>query len=309
MKTIKNFKLMSLCGALIFMSLFIISSCTNECPVPGNGGTSTTVTDDKTVMDKAQRALNRINKIKIVDTGNKKVLGTANLRDGGFSFAEPNEGFNFSSSEGVEFVESPNGGGILYVSANAFGSVSGGGTVIAGKTSLNINYTFCFSASDEAMGLNMFGSDSMFSGVSVVLGISGDFKKLLEGNTSAGDTSSGDSSAKENPFEFFNGMAVYIVYAERASGSYDVLNWAESAQDMENNTDKLADKGLSVVVDFRAPAFSLSSKGKLNVSGGNIGFNGEYLQFSFESGQGLDDIDEDVKFKKVAGFGSMGCSN
>jgi hypothetical protein len=215
-----------------------------------------------------------------------------NTRD--FSFSDPNPGWNFSSSNGPQFVEAEEGGGILIIPAFSFGGNTGG-TVVAGSTALDINYTFCFAASDEALGLDLFDFGGNFDGVSIVLGIAGDFEALADGTAEEGDEF--DS--------FFQGLAMYIVYDNEASGSYEILNWIE---EIDGDPDDFVDQGFSYVVDFQNFNLYFSANGDLNVSGGEMSFNGEYLGFQelFES---LDEEDdEEIDFALVPGFGTMGCN-
>ncbi|MGF1565323.1 MAG: hypothetical protein ACFCUH_08140 [Flavobacteriales bacterium] len=210
-----------------------------------------------------------------------------------FSFATPNEGWNFSSSTGTQFVPYEEGGGILILSAAAFGGNSSGGTVVAGSTALDITYTFCVSASSEAIGLDLFDYGGDFTGVSLVLGIAGDFEALVDGAV--------DEDSDFN--DFFQGLAMYVVYDNEAQGSYDILNWIE---DLDTDVDDLAGQGFSYVIDFVDFNLYFSANGELNVSGGEISFTGEYLGF-FELLDSIED-EEELEFDLVPGFGAMGCN-
>lgn len=214
-----------------------------------------------------------------------------NLQTRDFSFADANDGWNYSNSDGPQFIESPEGGGILIIPSWSFGANSGG-TVVAGSSAIDIDYTFCFSASDEALGLDLFDYGGNFDGISLVLGIGGDFEALM--NDDFGDDA--DFS------DFFHGYAMYYVYDNEASGSYEILNWLE---DLENDIDDLENKGFSFVLDFQNFNVYFSADGNLNVSGGEMSFTGEYLGLL----EILDSIDdEDIEFDLVSGFGTMGCN-
>lgn len=302
MKNSNNLKIVSLLGALFFSALVIITSCKKSNMGPGGSGSKITDQNEQTVQQLAQRAMDKISEIKIVKEtdGNKingKVIGTINMRSGGFTFADGNEGFNFSSSNGVEYV-STSGGGILFISAGSFGGNAAGGTVQAGTSSLQINYTFCMSADDSSMNLNFFGPS--FTGVSMVLGISGNFEDILNGTAT-------DSTI----MDAFNGMAMYVIYSDEASGNYPIVNWIANA-DSINNSDNLGDlfanKGFAWVLDFKKPGIYFSSEGELNVSGGSIGFTGKYLAILPEEGKDFFDLGGDIEFQEVDGLGVMGCN-
>lgn len=208
-----------------------------------------------------------------------------------FSFGAPNDGWNFSTAEGPVFVPADQGGGILIIPAFSFGGNTGG-TVVAGSSALDINYTFCFSASDEALGLDLFDYGGNFDGISMVLGIAGNFEALADGDV--------DEDAEFT--DFFQGFAMYFVYDNEASGTYDILDWFD---DLENDLDDLENHGFSYVIDFVNFNLYFSAEGTLTVSGGEMSFTGEYFGI-LELLDSLDD--EEVEFDFVPGFGTMGCS-
>lgn len=274
MKTRKLNRLIFAVLAIVVFSLAIISCAKKETPAPGSG---TPLTKEQLTQKNLKSLLRKLPKKFIVDGKN------VTLTKDGFSFSQPNDGFNYSTNNGVEYSEESQ---TLYIQPGSFGSGTGG-TVVAGSSSLDINYTFCFSASDSALQINFFGPE--FSGVSEVIGISGDFS-LLE------DTS--------NHFEdIFHGLAIYVVYANEASGNYPILNWF---QDLDQDQDDLADKGFAFVIDLINNKLYLSYDGNLNVSGGSIAFNGNYICIS-----GFDAFDPDgedeISYSIVSGFGAMGC--
>jgi len=216
-----------------------------------------------------------------------------------FSFSDPNDGWNFSDADDVAWAPASNGGGILFIGPGSFNSnSSSGGLVVAGNTSLDVNYTFCFTASEEALGLDIggFGGPD-FDGISGVIGISGNFEALTEG----------EFDEEADPFEFFNGLAYYVVYDNEASGSYDILNWFNN---LDEDPDDLGGEGFAWVYGFTPNSWAIyfSDSGELQVSGGMMNFNGTYLGIELS----LDDInDEDVfnfNFVEGPGYGSMGCN-
>ena len=207
-----------------------------------------------------------------------------------FSFATPNDGWNYSGTEEIIYVEDE---GLVVITVPSFGANTGG-TIIAGSSALDVDYTFCFSASDEALGLDLFDFGGELSGVSVVLGIAGDFEALMEGEV--------DEDA--DFFDIFHGFAMYVVYADTAQGTYEILNWLD---EIDEEPDNLADKGFSYVIDFAGEGLYFSSDGTLTVSGGSVTFNGEYLaitDFLLDFG----DDDDDLSFGYVSGYGTLGCN-
>ncbi|MCH2197262.1 MAG: hypothetical protein MK081_00640 [Flavobacteriales bacterium] len=214
-----------------------------------------------------------------------------NLQTREFSFADANDGWNFSNSEGPVFIENPEGGGILIIPSFSFGSNTGG-TVVAGNSALDITYTFCFSASDEALGLDLFDYGGNFDGVSMVLGIAGDFEALADG----------DVDEDSDFTDFFQGFCLYFVYDNEAQGSYEILDWFDN---LEDDLDNLDEKGFGYLIDFVNFSVYFTSEGTLDVSGGQISFTGEYFGIL----EILDNLEDDtVDFDIVPGFGAMGCS-
>lgn len=288
-------KYLSITRSTALLSLFavvtILTSCQKEQGPVSYANRQTKV--DTEDLRTAERIVANLPEIGIVSEDRSTVY-KFNLNTREFSFSDPNPGWNFSNSDEVVFYPYNDGGGILFIGAGSIGSNTGG-TVVAGETALDVNYTFCFSASDEALGLDLFdlGGDS-FDGVSVVLGIAGDFEALADGEVDE------DASFED----FFQGFAMYIVYDNEASGSYEILNWLE---DLEEDPDQLEGHGFAYVLDFTNLSIYLSASGDLDVSGGQISFSGEYLGL-------LDlflDFTEDEgepEFAIVSGFGTMGCN-
>ncbi len=288
MKKMKSIKSMLLIGAMAVSVSVLYYSCTKPSPGVSLGedmGQDNSIAQAKSFADK-------ISHIKIV-ADNGKVLGMVNGKTGAFSFADPHEGFHFSTNNGWEFVEDGSGG-TVYIAAGGFGNNAGGGMVIAGSTTMEINYTFCLSASDDASGVNFFGPSK--TGVSLIMGISGNLEKLLKGEV--------DSNTEME--DIFNGFAMYIVYSDKASGNYDVVNWITDSglSDLENKN-----KGFAWVMDFKNFHLYFSKEGKLNVNGGSIGFDGKYLDFQPDaSASDLFDFGDNPKVTEVDGMGIMGCN-
>lgn len=289
-------KYLSITRSTTLLSLFavvaILSSCQKEQGDVSYANRQTKV--DTEDLRTAERIVANLPEIGIVSEDRSTVY-KFNLNTREFSFSDPNPGWNFSNSDEVVFYPYNDGGGILFIGAGSIGANTGG-TVVAGETALDVNYTFCFSASDEALGLDLFdlGGDS-FDGVSVVLGIAGDFEALAEGEVEEDAT-----------FEdFFQGFAMYIVYDNEASGSYEILNWIE---DLDEDPDQLEGHGFAYVLDFVDFNIYLSSSGDLNVSGGQISFSGEYLGLLDLFLEFTEEGEDEPEFAIVSGFGTMGCN-
>ena len=209
---------------------------------------------------------------------------------GAWTFGIPNAGIVFSNGSATGITLS-NGPTTLYIASSSFGANTGG-TVVAGATSLDINYTFCFASSDsDAMGLGLFDlGNGGFNGVSSVIGVSGDFEELGNANDS---TSFGD---------IFKGLAFYIVYDGTAEGKYDVVDFS----DIGDSTATKA-KSFAFIMDFENGRIYLSKNGAINVSGGSMNFQGEYYEIT-----GIYDDNGGVNYNGdisvVSGFGAMGCN-
>lgn len=289
MKTIKI-------GLIALLAAGAMFSCTKE---KARVGGSAPVTLSK--EDRAMELAHNIPVMRVVDEDrnrfidvdfNKQKLTVKDATDRDFNFGDPNPGWSFSNSNGVNYVANADGsGGVLWISAESFGGNSGG-TVVAGSTTLSIDYSFCFSASSSALGLDLFDSGASLDGISGVVGIDGDFDALL----------GGDVDSTSSFTDYFNGFAAYFVYDNEAQGSYPILNFLD---DLSSND--LDDKGFSYVLGFQEGNFYLSDSGTLDVNGGSMTFTGEYfgLEGLFDS---LFDGGEDVEFVTVSGAGSMGCN-
>jgi len=216
-----------------------------------------------------------------------------------FNFSDPNDGWNFSDADDVAWAPASGGGGILFIGPGSLNSNSAGGLVVAGNTSLDINYTFCFAASEQALGLDIGGfGGPEFDGISGVIGISGDFEALVNEEY--------DEDA--DPFDYFYGLAYYVVYDNEASGTYDILNWFNN---LEEDPDDLGGNGFAWVYSFSEETWALyfSQDGELQVNGGMMNFNGSYfgLELNFDELED-GDIFYDFDYVEGPGYGSMGCN-
>ena len=225
-------------------------------------------------------------------------VGTVQPYD--FTFANPSSGYTYShtstytTSTGTTYTTNSY---TVYAAYNSFGAGANGGTVVAGNTSLDMNYVFCFSSSDQGFGLDLFGTGAPVDGVSSVIGVSGDFSQLQNANDS---TSLGD---------IFHGLAFYLVYDDNASGSYDVINFSDVTW---SDSTSINHKCFAFIFDFVNGRFFVSKSGTINVSGGSMTYNGEYYQITgFLNGDGNFDItgpDANLTLSVVSGFGTMGCN-
>jgi hypothetical protein len=282
----------------------VLASCQKEQLNTGQGNyTPSSLNEDekRAFVELARRVPSKVrvydeNDNRFIDVDFRaRTLEFKDANDRDFTFASPSPGWDFSSSDDVLWAPAEDGGGILFIGSGAFGGNTGG-TVVAGSTALDINYSFCFSASDEALGLDLFDTGAGIEGISGVIGIAGDFEALMN-----------DEVGEDADFtDFFQGFAAYFVYADEAQGSYEILNWLT---DLEEEADVLADKGFSYVFGFEDGSFYLSSGGTMTVSGGSMSFNGEYWGIIglFDELFGDDSDLDDAEVEDVSGFGQMGC--
>jgi hypothetical protein len=272
MKLFKNRLLMATLAA--FLAVNFMACQRDKLPAPPK---------ESPQAAKIKRLFKNMPKLVITDPKTGKQLRIA---DGGFSFANP-PSTNFSDpNTGVVWTNSETGG-TLYVTGNAFGNNSGGGSVGAGSYTYPINYAFCFQADNDFWGTDLFeGWGRNFDGVSGVIGISGDLSpENLEGG--------------EDIEDILNGFAYYLVYDSRAQGNYRIINWFDELED----PDDLEGQGFAMIIDFKNEKLFFSKSGQLNVSGGNMTFTGTYLQIDAS----MFEDDDDPTFREVSGFGTMGC--
>lgn len=270
----------------------LLFSCSKETFNTGVNKDKIEITDKK-LQKKIIAQAEKMPSIGIYNkTMNKIIVFSHNDKgEKSFTFTNPGNGINFASSNGGEWVYTEQGG--LVVLTEPSQGFGGGGTVVAGGTSLDIGFAVCFSFDEEAIGGDLF--DTGIDQVAGVIGIAGDFEALANG----------DFSDDDDLFEYFHGFAYYLVYAEQLEDtSYEVLNWLE---DLEQDEEDLQDFGFAFVVSFQNEGgVYLSSEGDLNVSGASIGFNGNY--YAIEGAGFFDEEgDEEPTVSEVPGFGVMGC--
>lgn len=279
-------------GLPIALGLLAIAGCNKETLPPIS---TTTSVEDPALRERIKTRAMDLPAVGIYNRTMDKIIVFNQFKDGRKSFNfinPPNNGINFSSSNGGQWVWTERGGLVVITDPRA-GLGGGGGTVVAGNTTLDIAFATCFSVGEEAMGLDLF--DTGINEVAGVIGIAGDLEALANGDFSAGD----------DLFDYFQGFAYYLVYADRlANTNYNVLNWFD---DLDRPSSDLDGFGFSFVVGFQGEGgIYLSKTGQLSVNGGSIGFNGSYFGVTgigFFDGSGEDD----PSYTEVTGFGTMGC--
>lgn len=222
--------------------------------------------------------------IKMKDEKNNRFIDF-NVKERTISFKKS---WSFSNPQ-TNTIYAQDGYFVVYVSSSAFdfGSSSSTYAITAGNTSLNVK-TICLSVDASAYAA-MFQAQTgqlPIDGISVVMGLDADFA-LLQNASSA---SFGD---------YFHGLAYYLVYDFGASGSYNVFDWTGSTP--LGNSD-----GFAMVFGFEQNNFGgfyFSKDGTLNVSGGDMTFNGNYwgIEADFTT------LSTTLAYDTFAGSGTMGC--
>jgi hypothetical protein len=281
-------------GFAAMLGSVLLSGCAKESAPPP--APSVRVTDAAL----RQRVLDKVAVLPSIGVYNRrmnKVIVFRPTSDGSreFNFIDPpGSGIDFASSNGGQWTWSESEG-MMILTEPSSGLGAGGGTVVAGNASLEIDLAVCFSVDEEAMGADLF--DTGVGEVAGVIGISGDFEALANGDFSENE---------DDIFDYFHGFAYYLVYADELENSdYEVLNWVD---DLDQPEEDLEDFGFSFVVSFQNEGgIYISQDGTLNVNGGSIGFNGNYYAIE---GVGFfdDEGDDDADLSVVPGFGTMGCN-
>lgn len=272
--------------ALTIVVLTVVSLTYTSCTKQENMGQSN---KKKLTTEQTQRLLDAINSVPEirVKAGKYGFTLPTSTKDGGFSFSDPSNGYEFSSSSNVEFITTSEGNVMLVSTDGTSGNA--GGMVVAGSTSLNINMAICISAASEGNEFFDFGSMDSTYGFSMVLGIAGDFEALING----------DIDPEADITDYIYGFAMYIVYKDQASGAYEVLDFIDP-----NGLEDFESKAVSMVFDFQEGKMYISKDGNLTVGSNTISFNGNYYQldYSMDSTYTGDDSPPEV-----SGYGTMGC--
>ena len=271
---------------LLFAGVLLLSlTCCNKSNVVKKMGSNKLVTTKET-QAKIEDALKKMPLIvKIKDEKNNRYIDfdvrnkTVSINKT-WSFANPQPNTIYAQGNGL----------VVYVSSSTFGlgSSNSTSTVTAGNTTLNVQ-TLCL-AIDASAYAAMFQAQTgqlPINGISVVMGLDVDWA-LLQNASSA---SFGN---------FFHGLAYYLVYDFPASGSYNVIDWtgAFGVSSLD---------GFAMVFSFdqnNDGSFYFSKTGNINVSGGDMTFNGDYwgIQSVFTN------INNGLTFQTYSGSGTMGCN-
>jgi membrane-bound inhibitor of C-type lysozyme len=222
--------------------------------------------------------------IKMKDEKNNRFVDF-NVKERTVAF---NKSWSFSNPQS-NTIYAEDGYFVVYVSSSAFdfGSSTTTYAVTAGNTSLNVK-TICLSIDASAYAA-MFQTQTgqlPIDGISVVMGLDADFA-LLQNASSASFA------------DYFHGLAYYLVYDFGASGSYNVFDWTGATP--LGNSD-----GFAMVFSFEQNNFGgfyFSKDGTINVSGGNMTFNGNYwgIETDFTT------LTTTLSYDTFAGSGTMGC--
>ena len=284
-------------AVLLVAGLFV--SCSKESEDVGPSSTkSSTQTNKTTVADKATSIIKTFGNLQVSKANQRFTTpnGVTYIEDGEeFNFSSAEAGVSIASSDGITFVPGDNGG---YVYANPTGGSfgSGGGTVVAGNTLLNIDFAICLAVNDDDAGYNPFGGFFDFE-VGSIIGYAGNFESILNGEIDPDDE-------EVDPSDYFHGFAGYFVFAEELDGTFNVIDFLEEADEDEEELEGLA---FSWVFDLQKGKIYISSGGNMTVKGGGMTFNGDYVELAAL----FSDFDLDGGLfnpKPVSGFGTMTCN-
>jgi len=304
MKNIFNLK--TLAAVAVTGSVIFLTGCTKDSVETTTGLTPSNVEVKKVKLNSdqsrdVQEMYAKMPKLRYWDDAHSRFI-EMNPETRDLVFVDPDAGFNFDDPDGNgAMVYTDGDGNYLVVSAGiGVAGQGGGGIVVAGSSTLNMDVTVCLSADAVAEGDgygNLFGGDTGWSNFSAVFGISGDFEGLADADTESSDF---------DPFEYLHGFAEYFVFSDDVNGSHEVFDWME-----DDGTEDLDDLASSFVMDFSNFNLYFASGGSIDVSGGTMNFSGTYLEItdlfeSFLEDDGLGDDEPEVN--EVSGFGSMGCN-
>ena len=182
------------------------------------------------------------------------------------------------------------GGIVVYVSSSGLGWGYGTltHTVTAGNTTLNVQ-TLCL-AIDASAYAAMFASQVgslPIDGISIVMGLDADFSLLANSNNT-------------NFANYFHGLAYYLVYDFNASGAYTVIDWTT----MTTLPNTIAFAMMFSFEVNNSGAFYFSNDGNINVSGGDMTFNGNYWGIEMD----FTNLSQSLTFGTYPGSGTMGCN-
>jgi hypothetical protein len=295
-----NIKLIA--AAVSVGAALVFTGCSKEEEVHSNKPMAprSTVTLDNEQVRTVAEAVKRIPKLRFYNPNTNKFIdldfGTRE-----FEFADPADGFNFADADndGTMYYTDNDGSYLVFSVGGGTSSSGGSGVVVAGETTLNMDYVVCLAAEQiEADGESpdIFDTGFEWDEFGLVLGFSGDFEALADADTESDDF---------DPFEYFNGYAAYYVISDELVGSYDIFDWFA----FEEGDDSANDFAFSFVMDFSNLNLYFASDGELSVSNSGMSFDGTYLVLSDFFDAFLDGEEaEDPTFEEVDGFGQMGCN-
>jgi hypothetical protein len=291
---------------VLWMSALVMLAvgCSKD-PLTLNGastkpGTKVALTEEQ--QARATKMAKRMPKLRYWDEANSRFIDfNPTTRD--FEFSDPDEGFTFDDPDGNNAMVFSDGSDSYLVFSSGIGvsGQGGGGTVVAGTTVLDMDFTVCLSMQEVAAGdgsVDFFSDSSMvFDEYAAVIGISGDFEALANA----------DESSSFDPFEFLNGYAAFYVIADDVSGSHEVFNWMDADS---TNTADFDDMASAMVFDFQDFSLYFANSGQVATSGGTMEFNGTFIGFINFLDLFLEDSSEEIDFEaeEVTGYGSMGCN-
>jgi len=295
-----NYKV--LVASALTASVVVLAGCQKDRTLGGDGiQVERKVTLTETQKREASEMVQRVPTLRFYDEAENRFIDfKVGSRD--FVFSDPDEGFSFDDPDQNGVILWADGDVDYIVFSTGIGTSGngGGGTVVAGNTALNMDLTVCLSVEEVASGDgygDLFDTGFGFNEYGAVFGIAGDFEALAGADWEADDF---------DPFEFFHGYAAYYVITDgELEGNHEVFDWLDTSDDGSGDYDDMAS---SFVMDFSNFALYFATSGSVNVSGGSMTFNGEYIAIEDLFLDFLGEGEEDPEVSVVSGYGTMGCN-
>jgi hypothetical protein len=294
-----NYKV--LVASALTAGVVLLAGCQKDRTLGGDGiQVERKVTLTETQKREASEMVQRVPTLRFYDEAENRFIDfKVGSRD--YVFSDPDEGFSFDDPDQNGVILWSDGSVDYIVFSTGIGTAGngGGGTVVAGSTALNIDLTVCLSIEEIASGDgygDLFDSGFGFTDYGAVFGIAGDFEGLANADWDAEDF---------DPFEYFQGYAAYYVLSNELSGNHEVFDWLDSSSDDGNDYNDMAS---SFVMDFSNFSLYFATSGSINVSGGSMTFNGEYIAIEDLFLDFLGESEEDPQVSVVSGYGTMGCN-
>lgn len=295
-----NYKV--LVASALTAGVVVLAGCQKDRTLGGDGiKVERKVTLTEAQKREASEMVQRVPTLRFYDEAENRFIDF-NVGSRDFVFSDPDEGFSFDDPDQNGVILYADGDVDYIVFSTGIGTAGngGGGTVVAGNTALNMDLTVCLSVEEVAAGDgygDLFDTGFGFSEYGAVFGIAGDFEALAEANWDSEDF---------DPFEFFHGYAAYYVITDGdLEGSHEVFDWLDTSDD---GSDDYNDMASSFVMDFSNFSLYFATSGNVNVSGGSMTFNGEYIAIEDLFLDFLGEGEEDPEVSVVSGFGTMGCN-